>query len=224
MPNRILSQKINVSNSISKLSPMEEVVFIHLVVSCDDFGRFYGNAEVLKGMMFPLRSFTPKQIEDAIQKLESEGMVIRYEYEGTVFLEITNWLKYQSPRAKASKYPGPDEDDASPFEAQVKEPKPKEVDETPVVMKLILKTGEFSVTEAVVDKYRKLYPKVDVLQEFRKMSSWCEGNPGKRKTKTGVQRFIVNWLNNAKTDYSRNGSFVPNHPIAAENAENPFRE
>ena len=129
MPSRLLSQKINVSNSISHLSAMEEVVFIHLIVSCDDYGRFYAHPEIIKGMLFPLRNFKAEQIEDVLTKLEDEGMIIRYECEGTAYLELTAWMNYQSPRAKSSKYPGPS-NEGSIIHHQEDENECKQVQET----------------------------------------------------------------------------------------------
>lgn len=56
---------------------------------------------------------------------------------------------------------------------------------------------EYEITESQVEEWSELYPSVDIMQELRKMKGWCEGNPGKRKTKNGILRFIHAWL--AKT-------------------------
>lgn len=75
-------------------------------------------------------------------------------------------------------------------------PKPKKVeDDSPVVISLTLNTGDkYPVTEKLIDTWKGLYPAVDVLQELRKMEGWLDANPSKRKTATGVKRFINNWL------------------------------
>ena len=60
---------------------------------------------------------------------------------------------------------------------------------------LILNDGsEYPVYEDQVEKWIALYPAVDVGQELRKMSGWCEANPQKRKTKRGILNFINSWL------------------------------
>ena len=41
---------------------------------------------------------------------------------------------------------------------------------------------------------QELYPAVDVNQEIRKMIGWCESNPRKRKTSSGVRAFMNTWL------------------------------
>lgn len=68
-------------------------------------------------------------------------------------------------------------------------------DETPVFIELPLNDGStHSVTEKVVCELKELYPSADVEQELRNMKGWLNGNPTKRKTKTGINRFINSWL------------------------------
>lgn len=50
------------------------------------------------------------------------------------------------------------------------------------------------VTELDVKRYQELYPAVDIPQELRNMRGWLDGNPAKRKTATGIERFINTWL------------------------------
>lgn len=57
------------------------------------------------------------------------------------------------------------------------------------------KAGEFhEVTEVDVIEYVAIYPAVDVMQELRNMLGWSKANPSKRKTKSGIERFINSWL------------------------------
>lgn len=71
-----------------------------------------------------------------------------------------------------------------------------ETDSTPpVIISLILNDKtEYGVTQKDIDEWAKLYPAVDILQELRKMRGWLDSNPGRRKTRRGVKRFINNWL------------------------------
>ncbi len=60
---------------------------------------------------------------------------------------------------------------------------------------LFLNDGsEWRPTEALFAEYVRLYPNVDVKQQFNVMRSWCLSNPKKRKTKRGITRFINSWL------------------------------
>lgn len=60
---------------------------------------------------------------------------------------------------------------------------------------LILNDGsEWRPTSALFAEYVRLYPNVDVKQQFNVMRSWCLSNPKKRKTKRGITRFVNSWL------------------------------
>lgn len=52
----------------------------------------------------------------------------------------------------------------------------------------------YSVLQSEIDQYRKLYPAVDVDQEFRKMIGWIGSHPKNRKTPGGIGKFINGWL------------------------------
>lgn len=60
---------------------------------------------------------------------------------------------------------------------------------------LVLNDGtEWVPSEALFAEYVRLYPNVDVKQQFNKMRSWCLSNPQKRKTQRGIKRFVNSWL------------------------------
>lgn len=63
------------------------------------------------------------------------------------------------------------------------------------VAAIILNDGtEWIPDEALFAEYVRLYPRVDVKQQFNEMRGWCISNPTKRKTKRGVKRFVNSWL------------------------------
>ena len=63
------------------------------------------------------------------------------------------------------------------------------------VFELCTNTGEpYPFYQSDIDSYKSLYPAVDVEQEMRKMIGWLDANPTKRKTKTGMKRFVNAWL------------------------------
>ena len=64
---------------------------------------------------------------------------------------------------------------------------------------MILNTGEeWEADDAEIIQWQKSYPAVDVFAELAKMESWLDANPKKRKTKTGIKRFINSWLARAQ--------------------------
>jgi hypothetical protein len=65
----------------------------------------------------------------------------------------------------------------------------------PPAIGLPLNTGDdFPITSDQVVEFRGLYPAVDVMQQLRAMRAWCIANPTKRKTRSGVMRFVNSWL------------------------------
>ena len=228
IPNRLLNTRLFISNSINKLKPFEEVVFIHLILACDEHGRFYSDPELVKGHLFPKRNFTVNQIEEAITALEREEMVRRYTRDGIRYLYLVNWLKYQKPRSENGKYPAPmldDEGEGTPIPpTPPKAPKEKKEDLSPVFVSLLLNDGtEYSVTRNAVEQYKKLFPSVNVEQELRSMVAWCMSNPAKRKTKSGIARFISNWLSR-KQDGGGTKGYVPKPiPENIPDDVNPFK-
>lgn len=91
------------------------------------------------------------------------------------------------------------------------------VPSNPPVISLPLNDGsEHPVTQEDVEKYKSLYPAVDVMQELRNMYGWLDSNKNRRKTKSGIRRFINSWLskeqNNSGSQYrgnsNANGGYV----------------
>ncbi|WP_201025917.1 replication protein [Aeromonas hydrophila] len=80
------------------------------------------------------------------------------------------------------------------------------IPDEPVAIKLTLNTGaQYPVTEAFASQMQSLYPAVNVAQELRAMCGWLLANPTKRKTKTGITRFINSWLAKCQDRGGQNG-------------------
>ena len=72
-------------------------------------------------------------------------------------------------------------------------------DEEPSVIEMVLNDGTaFPLYPSDVKRWEELYPAVDMMTQLRKMAGWCEANPKKRKTKSGIKRFINSWLAGAQ--------------------------
>jgi predicted phage replisome organizer len=94
--------------------------------------------------------------------------------------------------------------------SKASEPKPKKVKpaepEAPVE-ELPLNDGTvWRPTVSMYEEYKRLYPSVDIDQEFRNMRGWCIGNPAKRKTRGGIKRFVTNWLSKEQNSARRGRS------------------
>lgn len=74
------------------------------------------------------------------------------------------------------------------------EPTPNEPTVEPAYM-LPLNTGDkFPIMPQRVAEFSMLYPAVDVMAELKKMDGWLISNPTRRKTKSGVMKFVNAWL------------------------------
>lgn len=230
MPNRIIKESIRTSDSINDLSWFEECLFYRLIVSCDDYGRFDGRPAIIKGTCFPLKEgVTTKNIESALSKLTSAGLVKRYVVDGKPYLSLPSWGQHQTTRAAKSKYPNPDDGemitsenncmqinaDVPVFENDIRNRNTindnnKRGAETPLadVEPITLNDGtEWVCPLADYEEYRRLYPGVDIDKAFREMRAWCKSNPAKRKTARGIKRFVNGWL--SRQQDSGKGSHSP---------------
>ena len=230
MPNRLLRESICRSESIDALSWFEEVLFYRLIVNCDDYGRFDGRPAIIKGSLFPLKDVAIKDIEKALSKLVALDMVVAYEAQGKPVLQLLTWDKYQTKRAMKSKYPAFDnnyklmyanaskcsvtsgmESDEDDCHGQTASVTPAE----PPVIGIMLNTGEeYPITQGYIMELSKLYPAVDVMQELRAMKGWCDANPKKRKTSSGIKRFINGWISKVQ-DRGGTPGYIQNHNLTA---------
>lgn len=115
--------------------------------------------------------------------------------------DIQKQSKVEESRVKKSKVK----------ESRVEDGAEPETVSTPPVIDIILNDGSYyGVTNEDVIKWTELYPAVDVMQELRNMAGWCDANPKKRKTKSGIRRFINGWLsgeqNKGGTAYRTQGN------------------
>lgn len=85
--------------------------------------------------------------------------------------------------------------------------KEKMVEPEAPVEKLLLNDGTtWRPTVSLYEEYKRLYPAVDVDQEFRNMCGWCNSNATKRKTRGGIKRFVTNWLSKEQNSARRGRS------------------
>lgn len=89
--------------------------------------------------------------------------------------------------------------------------------------------GDFPFFETDVEEWVKAFPAVDVRQQLAAMRSWLIANPTKRKTKRGMRKFVVSWLDrkqNAGTAPTPHAASPPNgkRQNAVEAMEEIFRD
>ena len=223
MGNRILKESVLTSRKLSNLSWFEQVMFDHLIVAVDDYGVFYADPVLLSHTLFPRSTdVTEKMIREGLKHMEEQGLILRYTADGEEYLKLRSWEKHQRLRSSRRKYPAPEQADPEETREGIAEeetgedpvpdiPEP-EARELPAAELPLNDNTTYAVTREEADEYARLYPAVDVMQELRNMRGWCLSNPQKRKTRSGIKKFINGWLSRAQNA----GGTKPKVP------ENPF--
>lgn len=210
---RTIKPELPQSESMGRVSREARLLFILLWTLADDAGRLRGNSRMLASLLYPYDDDAPRLIDAWIHELEGETCVRRYMRDGDTFIEICNWLKHQKiDKPSASKLPPFDESsrivanvrEGSPLDqgSRIKEGKGEDhsasgSDEPPAVgvaMLPLVDGSEFTLSRRLFDEYVSAYPGLDVKTQIAGMRTWLISNPKNRKTRSGVARFINNWL------------------------------
>ncbi len=64
----------------------------------------------------------------------------------------------------------------------------------PIIPKSKGALAEWSLTQAKLAEYQESFPDLDVMAHLRAARQWCLDNREKRKTATGMGRFLTTWL------------------------------
>ena len=87
-------------------------------------------------------------------------------------------------------------------------PKAKKPAKTPVniVGYLLQNDGEqYPIDQEFFDLLVNSYPLVNIEQEFKNIAAWLHSNADKRKTKSGMKRFVNTWMSKTQNKGGHNG-------------------
>lgn len=96
------------------------------------------------------------------------------------------------------------------------EPSPAPAQEDPAVCVFQTngKVKSWILRESKLAEYKPLYPGIDVRMEAMKARQWCIDNPAKRKTASGMTRFLNSWLDKAQNSTGRGSLFNSPQPVS----------
>lgn len=98
------------SHTIAKLARCARLTFVGLFSNADDQGRMKAHPALLRSRLYPYDDISIADVEEELQGIAATGAIQLYEVEGTRYLQITGWWKYQHPRwAWPSDIPAPDD-------------------------------------------------------------------------------------------------------------------
>lgn len=105
MPQRFLRPTITTSRKWNRCTWPAQSGYIRLLTVVDDFGRYFGEHDILRGHLFARRDdITTQTVADICSQWEEHGLVEFYKHDGETYLQITNW--HEKARS-ASKFPDP---------------------------------------------------------------------------------------------------------------------
>lgn len=72
-------------------------------------------------------------------------------------------------------------------------------DPSGISLPLVDKTA-YDVPLSRIEQWRMAFPAVNVEQELQKMIAWLNANSARKKTRRGIERFIVSWLTRSQNN------------------------
>lgn len=167
--------------------------------------------------LFPF--FSKKQIENILKSLIDQGVLIKGNYNQSTY-DRTCWYAFVneseflmdiekekciSPNGemefakRGNGFPqkGKPIPDNKPYIKQNRDKSHMPEEAKPVRQDISFSFDSFEfegIEQKDLDKWKDLYPSVDILKELKKMSEWCQCNQRRAKSKKQWRKFIVIWL------------------------------
>ena len=107
---RTIKPEFPQSESMGRVSREARLCFVMLWTIADDAGRLRGNSRMLASLLYPYDDDAKKHIEAWLSELVNENCIVRYEVDGTSYIQVCNWASHQKiDKPSASKIPPFDE-------------------------------------------------------------------------------------------------------------------
>jgi len=130
---RTIKPEFPQSESMGRVSRDARLLFVQLWTICDDSGRTRGASRMLASLLFPYDEDAGGLIDGWLTELEREGCLVRYEVDGSTYLQVQKWQQHQKiDKPSASKFPAPREssrDFAEPSRKIVQDQGPRTKDQ-----------------------------------------------------------------------------------------------
>lgn len=213
---RTIKPEFFTSEDIVALSALARLLYIATWCEADKEGRLAWKPKTLKMRYFPADTC---DIDVLCQELLSADLLVLY---GNGLAYIPKFRQHQHINARESESQLPDPHASPTRKARVphashtridaphtcmEEGKGREGNEEgrvddasptppPVAAIPLVDGSEFEIDPSKAAEWSAAFPAVDVTQRLKAMRQWCIANPSKRKTRRGVESFVVRWLSN----------------------------
>ena len=110
MPDRMLRASITTSPNLNACGIVAQLMFVRLLVSVDDTGRFMADVPAVRSLCFPLMldAVSVDDVTLALDDLEAHHLIVRYAVGERAYLRLASWDRHQSLTSEVSKYPTED--------------------------------------------------------------------------------------------------------------------
>ena len=205
MANRMLKESLKTSKKINSLTDFQFRLWIHLILSADDYGRGYADPELVKSLSFPRRRVTEQSIKDALTVLSEQGCIHLYENDGESYYCFVNWGEHQRIQTKVSKYPGPDDTGSI-----IDDSRKPTVTHGEILLEtkteLETKTNISSDTD-LFEEFWKAYPAVRHEAKSKARQAWNKLKPDRQLTDSILS--ALNWQKQTEKWHEDGGRFIP---------------
>lgn len=109
MTRRMIDDSMWSNERFAEMPMGARLLQIGVINHADDQGRMKANPVYLRAQIFPYDDIAPGQIQEWLNIMAANNTIILYEADGRVYLQLTNWWKYQALQyAQPSQFPRPD--------------------------------------------------------------------------------------------------------------------
>jgi hypothetical protein len=230
---RLLKPSFFRNEILAELPMGTRLAFAGLWTLADREGRLEDRPKRIKAELFP---WDDVDLSAMLADLAAHGFIDRYTVDGVNVIQIVAFAKHQQPhpREQSSELPaktqspekvvpgrekvvpttafsgtGPSVSIAVPIAVPVS--KALTDADAPVGVGsgyvFPCRSGEWEAPTIDVAEWELAYPRLDVGAELTRACVWLDANPGRRKTQTGMRRFLVAWL--ARTEDKRSRANPP---------------
>jgi len=185
MGRRMIASNLGRSKSLSAVSLLAEVSFLHAISVANDHGLLEADPTLLRADLFPRRlDVTTEELMTAIDELVAEGCLHRYEAEGETYLHFPHWLSYQrlrTPNPGAIPFPEGNCEECSSIEVELRSRSrsrsvcrqvDNKVPQDDTDMRQV--AASRGKSRQVDDKTPPTTPPALTDKEMQRLESWCE--------------------------------------------------
>lgn len=92
----MIDKKISVSEQVSNLSVLAQLIFTWSIPHADDLGLLPSSTRTLRAMIVPMLDIELLEFSKCLDSIVSEGLYIEFEYKGKKYYRIQKFLDHQT--------------------------------------------------------------------------------------------------------------------------------